>query len=508
VPESDLLSLSAGEFTPHQGQAEPSTVDVAAQRVGSLAQASWGNLDVRIPTFSLDDLPQAVYDKMEKHPMVGLAVELKTNVIANQGIKFVHADPRVAAVCAAVWAPHHATYIRNSIRTGVHRGFCPFETVWSAELGRISITYQPESTAVADTPDEYTEPVTEDFDGRLLGKLKPLQPANVYGILIDGVENFCGYKLVAPANGELKVEEGSCLHFTHNARWGNYFGEGEGRRAYEAWYWQNIVVLYWVRYLGRLASPVPVIKYPSGYVTPDNKSASIIAQEMGTALVKGDLPIITLPLSGDATSLQWDVDFQELKSDVDFLKAIEYFNGQILRALLMPDSVATTQGLSANRSIGEVHQDSFYAACDGYIEELAQPLNKQIAPLIALYNFGPDVIPPTVEIPPIDSARTETIRQMAVNAARAGSLPVDWSALDNIGIPVDKKALAAHAGGGQTGSAATLNPTDPGKGTASIEAEEAEVLHEQMLSMAEGLGITGLRDVAHDLKMRLAALGA
>ena len=476
----DTIALASVDLSPHSGAESPSTIDQGAQRTGSLAQASWGSVDVRIPTFSLDDLPQDVYDKMERHPMVGLAVELKANVISRQGVKFIHDDPRVAAVCEAVWRPHHRTYIRNATRTGLNRGFCPFENVWSPALGTIHISYQPKSqdTGVPDVQNESLPPVQENFEGRLLAKLKPLQPRNVFGILIDGVENFCGYRLISPANATLRVEQGSCTHFTHNARWGNFFGEAELRRAYEAWYWQNILTLQWMRFFGRLASPVPVITFPAGYVTPDGKSAESIAREMGARLVKGDLPIITLPATGDLSQAQWAVDFQEIKAEADFLKAIEYFNAQILRALLMPDSVATTQGLSANRSIGEVHQDSFYAACDGYIEELVSPIEKQVAPLITLYNFGPDVVPPTVEIPPLDSDRKETMRQVAVMAARGGKLPIDWSALEELGIPIDRSALGAQ------GTSETQDPTSPDKGSSTIDAEQAQALRDEMLALA------------------------
>jgi len=504
------LALS-GDYMGHEGAEKPSTEDKALQRVGSLASPAFGQIDVRIPTYPLGgSLPQAVMDEMCLHPQVALATELKTNVIVGQDFRFLHDDPRAAAICDAVWRPHHRAYVRNSVRTGIHYGFCLFESVWNEEASDIHITYTPDTgtTVVGgkdetQTPDEpgeetYAAAIEEDVPSRLIAKLKPIQPSNVLGMVIDGVENFCGAKIISPPNAVLRVEEGACVLFTHNARWANFFGEAELRRAYEAWFWQKQVVLQMVRFTARLASPPPVIKFPAGK-SPDGRTNQSIAEGMAQSLVSGDLPIIVLPKSDDPNAPQWEVDFIQLQTEgaiKGYLAVIEYFNAQILRSLLMPDSVATTQGLSANRSIGEVHEDSFFAACDGYIEELVTPIEKQVGPLIALYNFGPDMAAPRVEIPPLDNDRKETIRQVIVNAARTGNLPINWTSITELaGIPIDKaKASAQETKGDTTAQAA---PTNPDAGTATIEAEAK--LRDDALALEEAV---------HTVKLALMSMGS
>jgi len=493
---------------PHEGEMAPSTKDQALQRAPSLASAHFGDLSARIPTFPIDQLPQDLYDVMEIHPMVALAAELKMNVIVSQGFKFVHEDPKVAALLEALWRPHHHAYIRNSIRTGAMRGFCPFEIVYGQ--GPVSVSYTSTTNesldAVETSPEEPGPHVNVMEDAWRIEKLKALQPLNVYGITIDGVENFTGFRLVSPPAAELHVEDGSCLLFTHNVRWANFFGEGELRRAYEAWFWQKMVQKYWFRYLGRNASPVPTIYFPEEYEsTQDGKSvtAEEIAQEMGKKLMDGDMPYITLPVGKDQKPQDgWMVDFQQLKTEIDFKQAIDYLNAQILRALLMPDSVATSQGLSANRSIGQIHQDSFYAACDGLIAELTEPLDKQVLPMLTRFNFGSGMASPHVQIARLADYRVETARQIAVMAARSGNLPVDWAALTElIDLPVDQTV--------GKGGMVTDQPTNPDKGTASIDAE-SQVRNALALETIVGL-IDGARSDVVALKRdrqreRLAAI--
>ena len=449
---------------------QPSTTDRGLQRVASLALPSFGDTQARILTFNLDKIGQATYDKMETDAMVALASELKTHTIVTQDFTVRHADKEVAALCDAVLRPHWSAYVRNFIRVAAARGWSPVEHVWGFGNVEVLVDSNGEDT---DYPDSQL-----DDDGRLhilrqawtIDKVKLIQPQNVLGVLIDGNENFCGYRLISPAQAELTVEDGSVFHMAHNARFGNYFGEAEFRRAYEPWYNRNLVSALYLRYLTRFATPIPMVKYPQGTVDGTGTDYSVIAGQIVDQMLTQDLPRFTVPLPNDATAPAWEIGFLNPSIGTNegrqFVEALQYFNSQILRSLLMPDSVATTQGLSANRSIGQVHLDSFFAACDGYTEELANYINQQLLPTITLYNFGPDMQPPRIDIAPLTNAKRSMVEQLLQMAFRSagGAMPgVDYKAMmETAGVPTMSGT-----------SAAVVNqPTNPEAGTDAVTAAE------------------------------------
>ncbi len=360
-----------------------------------------------------------------------------------------------------------------------------------------------------------TDPIDEIVEGYRIAKFKPLSLKQVYSILMDGNENFAGFRCVSP-NVDLKVEDGSCFLYVHNP-WPSispFYGQADLRRAYDAWYRKNFLDDCFMNYLQRFATPPVLVKFPEGSTGGvDNKT---IADGIALSLSSGGAVTASIPVS-DPTSPQWSIEIVTPTAGSNghdvYQVALDYYNTQILRGMLMGDKTATTSGGASGMNAGaiaETHFDVFVMGEQGLLQEVMTAINKQIVPLIVRYTFGEDEPSPQVESFGIADKDKDKMMDLLAAALRGGASTVelDVAALaERYGVPIKVKTQEplkvsetiqgtsvpvmpgspqAEAPAESIDSAPVVSaPTDPGSGTASIDASEGALA--AMIKRTEGL---------------------
>ena len=321
--------------------------------------------------------------------------------------------------------------------------------------------------------------VEEDIEGWKFAKFKPLSLKQVYAILIDGQENFCGFRCVTP-NVDLRVEDSACFLFSHNP-WPSisaFWGRPDGRRVYDAWYRKQYLEDCYVQYLQRFATPVTTIKYPEGETRTGDQNKDI-ADGIGLLLTQGGAATVSIPQREGLDVAQWGIEFQEAANAEDlYEKALLYYNTQMFRGMLIPDRMVTGEGATGSYAMSKTHRDVFMMAEDGLMAEVLNAINKQLVPLIVSNTFGEDVPMPQIVSTGLSEQKQMMLEQvlLAVLGGKAQATDIDMDALaDNLGIPLAQQDLSATT---------SNDPTQPEKGTAAIDAAESG-LRDNIVQLSE-----------------------
>jgi len=494
---------------------KPSEDDKAAQEAGSYVSPWFGKVDMRIGTYNRDRIPQSTYDLMECDPIIALALEIRTLALVGIDWSVNGPNPRVNKYIQAVLEPIMPTIIRNCAHRGAARGCAPVELVWESAPSVIS--YMPTSgrpaTSTAPSPvtvnmaDEIPgsaedqpatdrgpgtptikpSEITETVTGYRIAKFKPLSLTQVYEILMDGNENFAGFRCVTP-NVDLRVEEGSCFLFTHNP-WPSlspFYGQGDFRRVYDAWYRKQFLDDCYLNYLQRFATPTTIVTYPEG-ATADGTNNKDVADSIALQLTKGGAATCTLP-AALSDEPQWSVDFKEPQNARKLYDdALNFYNQQMLRGMLIGDKMVTSVGAVGSYALSQTHFDVFILAVQGLLAEILNSINKQLVPLIVRYTFGPDEPSPMVESPGVSDHNREVLEQLLVPALRSGSMHIDVSSVaDRLGLPIVSATERP-----MRSNVVVNQPTNPSQGTQPMNAEEqARAALVQLAEAAQALRLT------------------
>ncbi len=181
------------------------------------------------------------------------------------------------------------------------------------------------------------------------------------------------------------------LLYTKNQRFDNPYGKSECVRCYKPWYLKDLAMKFWGIYLQRFASPFPVAKVPKNYGT--NKTAALL--DILDSIQQANSAVIP-----DVTEL----DFMKgLGSGSEYEKAINMFNQQIARAVLLPDLVGFGGGTKGGSfSLGQKHFELFISILNQERLSLADLINDRVIKPLVKLNFGEQEVYPELQFLPYE----------------------------------------------------------------------------------------------------------
>lgn len=382
---------------------------------GRESVTEFGSTTARIGRFNPDTIGNSTYDAMERDGQVGAGLDLVALAATSAGWSVEGPDDVVSAYVAAALEPHYSRIMRNCAWTGYGRGCAPHEVVWERR----------------DTTVELPDGGERVVSGWVPAKVKDLAPDGLTSILVDGYEEFAGYRVNTPS--VIDVPAAKCFHYAHNMRYGNYWGEGKLRRAYEPWYRFQMLWDQSVRYMERMATPPVLVRFAPG--TTDGTTHAATAAAIGAALTTSDM-YATVP-DAEQGMPRWDVEFKtdDKRSDM-FIQMLNAHNAWKLRALLVPDTMFTQQANTGSLALSQTHFDVFLMAIEGLVAEVFAAINDQLVPRITAYTFGADVPAPHLVTPGLTDDTKAALYDLFAEAVRTSQASVDWDAIgDRLDIP-------------------------------------------------------------------------
>lgn len=272
----------------------------------------------------------------------------------------------------------------------------------------------------------------------VLDKLHLAYPETVPEVLRSRTDlSFKGFaherKLIEPKTVEILVPQ--ALVITHNGRYGNIWGRSIYEPVYDYWFWYEITMRAFMRYLERMGTPVAVCKAPSrgtvqrpdGTIVNAAEWAMVVAGNVGrssAAYIPSDLDLQTgQPL--------WSLEY--LAADQrgeQFVKALEMLGTWIMRGMIVGDRAATQSSDVGSYAAAEVHSGWTELDNDLIYKEIVGQINRWLLPDYGRYNVNPNTPPPiqlvTEGLDPREKDRIMRLVATAGNQKLGAGSPFDW----------------------------------------------------------------------------------
>lgn len=207
--------------------------------------------------------------------------------------------------------------------------------------------------------------------------------------------------------------------YSYDSEFSNHYGRSDLEAAYRAWWTKNNAYKWMAMMLERLGIPPIFALYNSSVYTSDQQTKlHDILKSMQAATV-GAIP------RPDAKDLEmWAPELAGQVSTV-FLPAMEFFNKDISRALLMPGLIGMTQDdKQGSLARSQVHFDVFMLVLEDIRGQLSELVNERVIDDILAFNVTEQLEEddkPSFEFMPLtDNVRLEILAQW--NALVAGGV--------------------------------------------------------------------------------------
>ncbi len=349
-------------------------------------------------------------------------------------LKLMREDPQLSLGLAAVKAPFFSidyrvtggnprtrAFVRKtltdsplfgrllgSILNAIDFGFQAHELIWG--LANVMIEEDgPGGIKPELVPQAYVLASLGDIDPERVAEITIDEKGHLTGLLVDGTQRLLGEKL---------------LHAVHQLEWRNWWGNPLLKRAYNPWYWCNWLYLYHMRYMEGKANPpyVGTAPFQSRYdeEKPREKqrprnSVNVIAEQM--ASLRGGWAA-ALPWEPDEKGHnQWGISVLQDGGRVDqFITSINHMQGLKLRALCIPERIATQDTEVGSFAMVREHADIFLTILEGIKQHTVIPALNRIAELLTRYNFGRSAPVPVFEASELSRLRQELLAEIVKQA--------------------------------------------------------------------------------------------
>jgi phage gp29-like protein len=194
-----------------------------------------------------------------------------------------------------------------------------------------------------------------------------------------------------------------------NPEWENWYGVSDLKAAYRPWWMKDVVTKFHGIFLERYPSPVFIGRYPQGLAEKEKKALLIALEDLQiktSTIVPQGVIIDTIEV-GKSGSAIYD-------------KAIEKFDKQICRSVLVPDLLGMSNTPSkGSYALGRKHFDVFLWVLYHLGKTVEEMLHEQLTiPLIDL-NFQVDEYPKFI-MEEITEESMETKAKILVQLSQAG----------------------------------------------------------------------------------------
>ncbi|NOV01355.1 phage portal protein family protein [Paenibacillus planticolens] len=268
------------------------------------------------------------------------------------------------------------TFIESceDILSALWAGYSGTEIVWKPEGSRIVLdylaTYHPRTVFFN------IDPVT--------GRLASDEPITQY-------RWFSGSPVRIPKN--------KAIVFSHNARFGNWYGTSQLRRLRKNWLLKDPVLKMWVNAVDKFGTPLTAALVPDGDIRdPDNPT-----RPNGEENLISNVEYMARVLSNlqNGTGIAMAAGTGEDKSDIKslfgggagmgeaFHSLVTYLNKMMFRGLLVPSLIFDEGQKSGSYALGQSHFDMYMLMLDKIFKKLKEVLLEQLVRPLVEMNYGP-----------------------------------------------------------------------------------------------------------------------
>lgn len=329
-----------------------------------------GNFEKYNPDTLIGKKGFAIYRQMMLDEQVKAVTRFKRDAITSRDYFFVIDDPaeqlteeekeRRIAIATQTIAVMQGSFLDalNGMMTSMYQGFSITEKVYRQF----------------------------DFNGKTFWGIKklPLRPFDTFKFVVDEYSNI--RQLRQTMNGrEVKLDITKFIHHINNPEYDDQYGQSELREAYRAWFGKDNAIKFYNLWLEKHASGVK-------WITPvEGKTIARGSQEyndLQKVLLNNRLGNgILLP-----GKVEMNVEFPA--NNVAFKDAIDLFDLQIARSLLVPNLMGITPtGQTGSYSQSDTQLNAFLWTLDADAARLEESINEQLFRELGATNFGDDLYP-------------------------------------------------------------------------------------------------------------------
>ncbi|MGH1577716.1 DUF935 domain-containing protein [Planktotalea sp.] len=204
--------------------------------------------------------------------------------------------------------------------------------------------------------------------------------------------------MTSPANGEVLPDRKFMVH-RFGMKGNNPYGLGLGTRLFWPALFKRNGVAFWMKFLERFASPIPVGKYPLGSLPAQQRELMTVLRGMNHA--SG----ITVPIGTELETFE-----AKRTGTVDYEAWGRFWNSEMSKATL-GETLTTEMGQNGARAASETHASILDMLVDSDADLLSGTLNGQVIRWLTVFNY-PSAKPPTVWRPrPSNEMEQETLAQ-------------------------------------------------------------------------------------------------
>ena len=338
-----------------------------------------------------------IFDKMRQDDQIKAALSFKKHAILSTGWEVVSPEGKARdwEVTEFVWwALEHIEETFEEALFGILSamdfGFAVSEKIWSAGTTSSSKTFGGKDHVILKAL-KAKKPHSFDFETDSYGNLRKLIQIQDQGRVSLPLDKF--------------------VVFTYEKEFGNFYGKSDLEAAYRPWWAKHNVYQWLVMYLERLGIPPVFALYdPNSYSPTQKNDLKDIMINMQAATF-GIMPRPNKPnASADQILDFWSPELASQAKDV-FLPALDMFNQDIARAVLMPGLIGFTPDIrEGSYARSKKHFDVFMMV----VEYIRRKLEKRVVfeqitkPIVDL-NFSVDDYPIFKFLPMTEEVRADLL---------------------------------------------------------------------------------------------------
>jgi hypothetical protein len=226
---------------------------------------------------------------------------------------------------------------------------------------------------------------------------------------------------------EIKVPVDQALVIPYRGMFRNLWGESWLTPLYPLWFWYEVAIRAWMRFMQRQGTPVAVAYAPSrAKVRKPGTTTLVDAMQWGLAVAgnigKSDAAVLPSDYDPNTNQPLWKLEYLKTEDRGDvFAKAIELLTQMMIRAGLAADRAFTqSSGGVGSYAIGEIHEHATQLHNELILIEQLAYLNEFFIPKFSLYNRGrngPPIWLETEGLDPTEKDRLFKVFNIAGNAA-------------------------------------------------------------------------------------------
>ncbi len=313
---------------------------------------------------------------MRNDPQIklGLLVLKAPIMAAFEAWRIESENPMIAAFVTKALEPIMDKLVTTAMES-LDYGHAPHEKVWTTR--DVSIAWEDEGGV-------HDEVVTEAW---VYKDLKDLQPWLVEYIG-TGAGDFDGFVY----NQKDRVSAEMSWVVTHEKRFGNIKGNSVLTAVYDPWYWWSVMNIFANRYFERRASPFIKARAPAEVevdASGNEDSGIKLMMEMLYGLKESGVFALPSEVDPDTKQPLWDAEFMSDDQRGEMFQGrLEYLDALKLRALGIPDQVATLSDKTGSYGTAVTHTETFIGMLTALLKEILSQINKFLLPQLVEFNFG------------------------------------------------------------------------------------------------------------------------